>query len=90
MNRNASDDRQLESAVLQMKDAKQHLLMLLASYNRASKALEKSVAALSEGRRLLLEAEKLLAEKETISRYRYRTTTLRIVAQGKKQGDLEQ
>jgi hypothetical protein len=66
----ASNDRQLESAVLQMKDAKQRLLMLLASYDRASEALEKSVAALSEGRHLLLEAEKLLAEKETKSRYR--------------------
>ena len=53
-----------------MKDAKQRLLMLLASYDRASEALEKSVAALSEGRHLLLEAEKLLAEKETKSRYR--------------------
>jgi hypothetical protein len=42
-------------------------LMLLASYNRASKALEKSAVALSESRQLLLEAEKLLAERETCS-----------------------
>ena len=93
MNRNASDDRQLESAVLQMKDAKQRLLMLLASYNRASKALEKSAVALSESRQLLLEAEKLLAEEETSggkARHPSRKTTPRIVARDKKQRDLAQ
>ena len=75
--------------VFQMKDAKKHLLMLLASYNRVSIALENSVAALSEGRQLLLEAEKLLAENEPNSRYRCRTTALRITARGKKQGEWE-
>jgi hypothetical protein len=80
--------REPESAVLQIKDAKQHLFMLLASYNRASKALEKSAAALSKSGLLLLEAEKLLAEKETSSgkaRYRSRTIAMRIVARDKKQ-----
>jgi hypothetical protein len=88
----AGNDRELKSAVLQIKDAKQHLLMLLASYNRASKALEKSAVALSESRQLLLEAERLLAEKETSSgkaRYRSRTIALSILARGRKQRDLE-
>jgi hypothetical protein len=92
MNRiKAGNDRELESAVLQ--DAKQHLLMLLASYNRASKALEKSAVALSESRQLLLEAERLLAEKETFSgkaRYRSPTIAMRIVARDKKQRGLMQ
>jgi hypothetical protein len=82
-----------ESAVRQIKDAKQHLLMLLASYNRASKALEKSAVALSKSRQLLLEAEKLLAEAETCSgkaRYRSRTIALGIVARDKKQRVLVQ
>jgi hypothetical protein len=84
----AGNDCELQGAVPQIKEAKRHLLMLLASYNRASKALEKSTAALSESRQLLLEAEKLLAETETCSgkaRYRSRTIALGIVARDKKQ-----
>jgi hypothetical protein len=86
------NDCEPQSAVPQIKDAKRHLLILLASYNRASKALEKSAVALAESRQLLLEAEKLLAEKETFSgqaRYRSRTIAMRIVARDKKQRDLK-
>jgi hypothetical protein len=89
----AGNDCEVQSAELQIKDAKKHLLMLLASYNRAFKDLEKSVAALSESRQLLLEAEKLLAEKETCSgkpQYRSRTIAPGIVARDKKQRDLKQ
>jgi hypothetical protein len=88
----AGDDCELQSAVLQIKDAKRHLLMLLASYNRASKALEKSALTLSECRQLLLQAEKLLAEREMSSgkpQYRSRTIAMRIVARSKKQRDLK-
>jgi hypothetical protein len=88
-----SNDCDLQSATLQMRDAKQHLLMLLATYNRASKALQKSAVTLSESRQLLLEAEKLLAEAETCSgkvRYHTRTIALGIVARDKKQRVLVQ
>jgi hypothetical protein len=84
----ASNYRELQCAILQTKDAKRHLLMLLASYNRASTALEKSTVALSKSRQLLLEAEKLLAEKEASSgkvQYRSRTIALGIAARDKKQ-----
>jgi hypothetical protein len=89
----SGNDCEVQSAELQIKDAKKHLLMLLASYNRASKALEKSVAALSESRKLLLEAEKLLAEKETCggkAGYRSRTIAPRIATRDKKQSVLVQ
>jgi hypothetical protein len=54
----------LEGAVLQIGDERQHLLMLLAWCVRASNALEMSIATLSESRRCLLDAERVLAEKE--------------------------
>jgi hypothetical protein len=53
----------LEGAVLQIDDERQHLLMLLASCVRASSALEMSIGALSENRRCLLEADRVLAER---------------------------
>jgi hypothetical protein len=53
----------LRTASAQIEGDRRHLLGLLASCDSAAKTLEKKAALLSESRRLIFEAERLLSMK---------------------------